>query len=196
MLALSNMPGGFSLPALKQWVEAQLRSVQTQVSTVWNVEHKSDGTHGDVTATSVRTPRLRLRCRPEAWPTGDIFVRDASGASAANGLPLEVPEGVMWVSIIGAGGGSYQLFGIRQQGVQFGDRLYVRRDPHSAGNIELRDRVAASVPAGTEIHVPQDVSLSYPSFFLVNPCWLPLIYTPGAGTGNANGWALLNTFSA
>lgn len=195
MFSLSNLLQGGTLAELRESVAAGFRTIQTQ-GAVWNKEHVRDGTHGDVTATSVRTPRLRFRCRPEAWPAGDIFVVNASGGTGPYGLPLDVPEGVQFVSIIAPGGGTFAVYGIRQTNVQFGDLLFLRRDPRSASNIELQDRVVASVPVNTEIHVPQDSAISYPSFFIAGPCWTPLIYTPGAGTGNANAWGLFQVASA
>lgn len=196
MFTLTNLPTTATIEALRERIRAAFTTMQAQIQTVWNVEHRSDGTHRDVTADSVTTPQLRLSMARGGAPTGAIYVVDASGGSGPFGLPLDVPKGAMYVSIVAAGGGAFALYGIRQDGVQFGDRLYVRRDPRSASNIELQDRVVASVPVNTEIHVPQDVSASYPSFFIAGPCWVELIYTPGAGTANANAWALLQTFSA
>lgn len=188
-------------------VRTALQNIEAQAQTRWNKQHRSDGSHGDVTAQSISTPRLRLRMAGDpvikgiaprykpATPEGAIFVRDVP-ANGANGVPLDLGPDVMFVSIVAPGGGPYLLYGIRQQGVRYGDVLFVRKDPRSASNITVRDRVVASVPAGTEIHVPQDCAASYPEFYLTTSgAWLPLIYSPGAGTANVPGWSFFYTYS-
>jgi hypothetical protein len=188
-------------------VRLMFESIAVQAQSRWHKEHDSNGAHKDVTALSIATPRLRLRMAGDpvvkgvaprykpATPDAAIFVRDV-GANGANGLPLALGPHVMFVSIRAPGGSNYLLYGIQQQGVQFGDVLFVRKDPASAANVTVRDRVVASVPVGTEIHVPQDCAESYPEFYLsTSGAWLPLIYSPGAGTANVPGWSFFYTYS-
>jgi hypothetical protein len=200
---------GGSITGDPESVRAAFERIEVQARARWFKQHRSDGSHTDVTALSISTPRLRLRMAGDqhtkgvpprykpATPDAAIFVRDASGGvDWTNGVPLDVGPHVMFISIIAAGGGPFLLYGIRQEGVQYGDLLFVRKDPKSASNITIRDRVVASVPVGTEIHVPQDSAASYPEFYLTTSgAWLPLIYSPGAGTANVPGWSFFYTYS-
>lgn len=211
MFNVNQFFDGRSLGSLTESVRRGFDSVHAQTATTWFKQHAGDGSHKDVTALSISTPRLRLRMAGDpaatrgaaprytpATPDAAIFVRDAtSGSDWVNGVPLDVPEHAMFVSIRANGGGPYLLYGIRQAGVQYGDLLFVRKDPRSAANITVRDRVVASVPVGCEIHVPQDSAASYPEFYLTTSgAWLMLVYSPGAGTANVPGWSFLYTFSA
>ena len=45
-----NLPLGFSYSTLAE-LAADLRKFATSVSAGWNVEHKSDGTHGEISVT-------------------------------------------------------------------------------------------------------------------------------------------------
>jgi hypothetical protein len=202
---------GRSSGSIAESVRATFESIQAQAQTRWYKQHDASGGHTDVTALSISTPRLRLRMAGDpattrgaaprykpATPDGAIFVRDAtSGSDWTNGVPLDVAPHTMFVSIRANGGGPFLLYGIRQPGVRYGDVLFIRKDPRSASNIEIQDRVVASVPVGTEIHVPADQTASYPDFYLTTSgAWLPLVYSPGVGTNRADGWAMLYTFSA
>jgi hypothetical protein len=50
---VESLPGG-------AWLAQAINGVVTAVSTAWDTEHAEDGTHGDVSATSLQTPTLRV----------------------------------------------------------------------------------------------------------------------------------------
>lgn len=188
MFSLSSMLPSGSLPELAESVRRMLGSVQAQIAAAWGVQHNADGTHGAVTATSVRVGHLRM--------SGAIYVVDASVPNIGIGEPLIVPAGVQFVSIkTPSVGGTVVINGIQQAGVRYGDWLYIRRDPAGTDDIELTDSDSA-VPFNTYIHVPQEVSGSWPTFFIQHPCWVPLIYAPNVGSvppgvaAQSDGWVI------
>jgi len=194
MFSLSSLLPGSSLPELSESVRRTLSGMQAQIAAAWGVQHHADGTHGDVTATRVRTQRLSLAMNTRTNKTARMFVVDGTGG--LQGVPLEIAAGVQFVSIISPASVSYNLYGIRQADVQYGDLLLVRKDPRSQQTIVIQDRMAASVPAGTEIFVSADATTSYPEFYLQQSgVWLPLIYSPGVGTDGVDGWAMFSTTS-
>jgi hypothetical protein len=185
-----------SLQTLAASAGQTLSGMSAQAQAKWAAQHKADGSHSNITCDSIVIPKLRFDMARGHDATGNIFVRDVP-ANGANGVPLDLGSDVMFVSIIAPGGGPYLLYGIRKQGVKFGDVIFVRKDPRSASNIEIQDRVVAVVPVNTEIHVPQDCAASYPDFFLsTSGAWLPLVYSPNVGTAGAHGWSFFYTFSA
>lgn len=191
MFVLSDLINGSSLASLAESTRMALQNVAAQVQTSWFKQHARDGSHKDVTATSVRTDHLSLAMNRGTNKTGRLFVVDATGG--AQGVPLDVAAGVQFVSIISPAAGSYTLYGIRQAGVQYGDLLFVRRDPRGATTVVVQDRVAASVPVGSEIFVPA-TSGSYPEYYLEQSgMWMPLLYSPGVGTSGVDGWAMFST---
>lgn len=194
MFVFDDLINGHSLAALAESTRTALQDVAPQIQTTWFRQHARDGAHKDVTATSVRTQRLSLAMNNGTDKTGRLFVVDARGGS--QGVPLDVGAGVQFVSIISPAAGSYTLYGIRQAGVQYGDLLFVRKDPLGATTVVIQDRVAASVPVGTEIFVSADATTSYPEYYLQQSgVWLPLIYSPGVGTDDVDGWAMFSTTS-
>lgn len=181
--------------SLAESVRQAFASVQAQVAAAWFTQHDKNGAHKDVTATSVRTQRLSFAMNDGANKTGRLFVVNATGGS--QGTPMDVAAGVQFVSIISpAGPATYSLYGIRQAGVQYGDVLFVRKDPQGQSNVVIQDRHSTEVPVGTEIYVSADAAPSYPEFYLQeHGVWLPLIYSPGVGTDGVDGWAMLCTTS-
>jgi hypothetical protein len=191
MFAFTDLINGTSLAALAESTRTALQNIAPQIQTTWFKQHSPDGAHADVTAISVRTERLSFAMNLGTNKTGRLFVVDATGG--AQGLPLDVAAGVQFISIISPAAGSYTLYGIRQVDVQYGDQLFVRRDPRGATTVVIQDRVAASVPIGSEIVVPAS-SGSYPEYYLQESgVWLPLMYSPGVGTNGVDGWAMFST---
>jgi hypothetical protein len=188
MFSLSSMMPQGSLPELAESVRRALGSVQAQIAAAWTAQHRDDGSHGNVTATSLSVQHFRM--------AGSIMVIDASVPNIGIGDPLLVPAGVQFVSIKTPNvGGTVVIKGIQQPGVRYGDWLYLRRDPTGVDDIEIEDS-ATSVPFNTYIHVPQEVSASWPAFFIQRPCWLPLIYAPNVGSAppgaaaQSDGWVI------
>jgi hypothetical protein len=194
MFVFSSLINASSLTSLGESVRNAFVSLAAQVQTTWFKQHDRDGAHKEVTATSVRTQRLSFAMNDGTNKTGRVFVVDATGGS--QGVPLDVGAGVQFVSIISPAAGSYTLYGIRQADVAYGDLLFVRKDPRGLTTVVIQDRVAASVPVGTEIYVSADATTSYPEYYLQeHGVWLPLIYSPGVGTNGVDGWAMFSTTS-
>jgi hypothetical protein len=194
MFALVDLINGNTLASLAESTRMSLQNMAAQVQTSWFKQHARDGSHTDVTATNVRTDHLSLAMNRDANKTGRVFIVDGT---SAQGIPLDVAAGVQFISIVSpAGPATYSLYGIRQAGVQYGDLLFVRKDPRGQSTVVIQDRLAASVPVGTEIYVCADAAPSYPEFYLQeHGVWLPLIYSPGVGTNNVDGWAMFSTTS-
>jgi hypothetical protein len=182
--------GGFpstSLSGLAAAVAQALSGVSAQASTTWFKQHASDGSHGAVTATSLRAGQIGASGIHEVTPPIDWAP-----------APLDVPAGISVVQITVIATFSPIIYGIRQAGQQPGDILFIGPSPTAGDPLFLVDRAfggAISPPLGTEIAFDASLS-SYtgpaPRQFWVNSPQSPvmLIYLPGRGTNSADAWCI------
>ncbi len=176
-----------NLTQLATWTEDQLTQLATQIGTGWNMEHDSEGGHTSVTCSGTLTcQQLKLR---------GFTTFDFSGG-ATTSAPLTVQVGVSFVSLIAPGSGPLDVYGINQVGQQYGDILWLRRDPKSPSNVVFHDRAGFAVtPRNTEVYLDSEITASYPLFRLTGAAWVPLVYSPGSGTNNLDAWVLLQVHS-
>lgn len=176
--------GGFSsssLQGLSSGVAQALAGIAAQVQTAWGKQHAPDGSHGDVTATSV-------------WAAGfgHASVYTHTVVTLANDV-VEIPPGVSFVEFdtpIGIGS-VFTLRGIRQHGVQDGQMLWLRTGRHSSYPTKIRNfsHTAEGVaPINTELAFPErQASVADSNYFVMNTVagnsgfprshWVPFAYT-------------------
>jgi hypothetical protein len=182
--------GGFnasSLPTLASSVAQALSALAAQAQTTWFKQHASDGSHGAITATSMRAGQLGASGIHEVTPPIDWAP-----------APLDVPAGVSVVQITVIATFSPIIYGIRQAGQQPGDILFIGPSPTAGDPLFLVDRAfggAISTPLGTEIAFEASLSTytgAPPRQFWVNSPQSPvmLIYLPGRGTNQSAAWCI------
>jgi len=165
-------------------LQSELDQLVASIQTGWQQQHTTDGSHGDIIATTCACGQLKLR--------GFVTLDFRSGSTS---IPtLMVPGGVSVVLIKTLSiGGPLDIYGLKQVGQQFGDVLYLARDLTSAGsNIQLHDKalLTGPTPEGTEFHFsPQVAPVGYPVFALQGEP-VPLIYLPGTGTNAVPAWTI------
>lgn len=187
MFNLGSMLSSGSLPELAESVRRTLSAVQAQVGTAWGVQHNADGTHANVTATSMRAGQIGAN---------GLYTVDYTVAYGVSPAPLEIPAGVSVVQLKVILTHSMTIFGIRQVGQQYGDILFIGPAQGSTDSIFLVDRANASssTPLGTEIAFDASItnSTATPKQFWVSTAASPtmLIYLPGRGSNNADAWCI------
>lgn len=175
------------LSQISQSLVDEFDQLIANIGTGWAVEHDDQGHHTTIAASGPCTcAQLKLR----GFVTLDL-------TSGSGGTPLAVPANVSWVSILTPNPGPIDIYGIRQVGQQFGDILFIRRSPLSTGGtIQFHDRAtAAATPLGTETYLDSEVAVSYPIFHLTGS-WVPLVYSPDAGTNRTGAWSFLQIVSS
>jgi hypothetical protein len=175
-----------SIDALAESVRKAFGSVQAQIATTWNIQHKADGSHGDVTAARVRAGQLG----GSGWEVANL-------GTAETLAPLQIPENVTLVTIRTPAAGT-DLYGIQQPGAQYGDILAVSGDMHNAVELRLHHLANISPGPGT---VPIGTEIGWDAlFFGTNPLVLDqvsarspllLMYLPFIGAQRAAGWGIL-----
>jgi hypothetical protein len=182
MFSLSNMPGGNTVETVREWTAGAFRDVQAQIQTLWFRQHTRDGSHGEVTATRVRADAF-----------GCSRVHTHTVVTLANDV-VEIPAGVSHVEFntpIGIGG-TFTLRGIRQQGVQHGDLLWLRTGVLSSFPTRIRNfshTLEGVAPINTELAFPdQQASAADTNYFVMQTAagsggvfpaahWVPFTYT-------------------
>jgi hypothetical protein len=182
MFSLSSMLPSGSLPELAESVRRSLSSVQAQIAAAWNVQHNDDGSHRDVTATSVRVAAI-----------GHSRVYTHTVVTLANDV-VEIPAGVSFVEFTtpAAIGSTFTLRGIRQYGVQEGDMLWLRVSRYSSLPTRIRNfshTLEGVAPINTELAFPdQQASAADTNYFVMQTTagsggvfpaahWVPFTYT-------------------
>jgi len=202
MFSLSSMMPQRTLPELATSVRNMLNSMQAQISTAWDAQHKPDGTHGAVTATRVRA---------DAFGCSRLYTYTVAALSAD---VVEIPAGVSFVEfVVPSGlGARFVVRGIRQSGVRAGDFLFLRSSPVSSFTTTLRSlgySVDGLAPINTELVFPaQQASAADARLFemvpftIANPtltgCWVPFVYSTARSTGIedlVHAWTMLMTVS-
>jgi hypothetical protein len=173
------------LQSLAQWTQDQLVTLASAIATGWNVQHDGEGHHTDVTATRVRTGSLGLN--------GIYQINLGNQTSIA---PLVIPAKVTVIDIV-TGGATVDLYGIQQDGAQFGDILAISCY-FGSSNLQVNGLANSTIgpgttPIGTEIvwdflfHAVSPLVLSVSSFR--SP--LLLMYLPRRGSQQASAWSVL-----
>jgi hypothetical protein len=173
------------LQSLAQWSQDQLATLASSIATGWNVEHDGDGHHSDVTATRVRTGSLGL--------TG-FYKPDLTGLASV--APLIVPAKISLVQIKCSSGTHLDLYGIQQDGAQFGDILVI--GANTVPDVRIfgmaNSTVAVgTVPIGTEVVWDFLFQPTSPLVLSVSSFRSPIIlmYMPTIGSQAASAWGLL-----
>jgi hypothetical protein len=186
MFSLSSMLPSGSLPELAESVRRSLGSVQAQIAAAWTAQHNADGSHGNVTATSMRAGQLGANGIFTVVAPPDFFP-----------APLDVPAGVSLVQITTQATFSILVYGIRQVGQRYGDILFIGPSQDAPEPIFLIDRGAAGPippPLGTEIAFDASITsdTGTPKQFWVSSAQSPvmLIYLPGRGTNRSDAWCI------
>lgn len=105
MFSVPELLSSSSLPGLANSVRLALDGIVAQAQTNWFRQHASDGTHGNVTATSMRAGQIGASGIFTVAPPIDWFP-----------APLDVPAGVSVVQITPQAGFSPIIWGLRQAG--------------------------------------------------------------------------------
>lgn len=180
MFIFQSFINGHSLATLAESVRNGFQSAAAQIQTTWFKQHDRHGTHGDVTATRVRS---------QAFGGSRIYTHTVT--TLTNDV-IEIPSGVSFVEIHTAFaiGGRFTLRGIRQSGVQEGDMLWLRTSPGSSFATTIRRHshtLEGVAPINTELVFPErQASAANNNFFVMTTTagesgagralWVPFIY--------------------
>jgi hypothetical protein len=161
---LQNQP---EIGSLSQKLLESLRGVVAAISTGWNRQHNGDGTHGVVTATSVRADALITDGR---LVLAGMESFAAPAVSIAAPLTPTTPVGVFRIT------GTVTIHGISAAGRALGDRIVIFNG--GSGSITLIIGSATSV-VGTRFDYAATTHLALATeFVLASGQWIEAIYLP------------------
>ena len=168
MFALSSMLPSGTLREMSESVRRAFDAIQTQVQALWDVQHNIDGTHADVTASSVVTPVLKTTGRFVVGPSAT-----PSRPAEDDTKPFFVSNTVGFIKIqTSTLAGRTVIHGLSVVGREEGDRVIIAND----GNGELTLLInSPDTPPGTQFgnSVTNDV---FGEFTIYTKGWVEVLY--------------------